>query len=239
VKAADIMTRDVITVTPEDRIADVVSLMLEKKISGLPVVDAEHNLVGVVTEGDFLRRSELGTQRERTRWLEFVLGPAKAAADYVEANARRVKDVMTPDPLTVTQYTPLADIVALFEKNHIKRVPVTANGKLVGIVSRVDLLRALAKQFSRPALAGDQSIRDQITDAIAREPWAPPYIPAPDVEDGVVTLRGTIFDATVRDALKVLIESVPGVREVRDELILVEPLSGVVLDQPEGQSGRH
>ncbi|MFC0219656.1 CBS domain-containing protein [Pseudochelatococcus lubricantis] len=238
-KAADIMTRDVLTVKPEDRIADVVALMLEKKVSGLPVVDAENHLVGVVTEGDFLRRSELDTRRERTRWLEFILGPAKAAADYVEANARRVKDVMTPDPVTVTQYTPLADIVSLFEKHKIKRVPVTANGKLVGIVSRVDLLRALSKQLSRTELASDQTIRDQITAAIAREPWAPPYIPTPDVEDGVVTLRGTIFDATVREALKVLIESVPGVREVRDELVLVEPLSGVILDQPEGQSGRN
>nr|WP_246225293.1 CBS domain-containing protein [Pseudochelatococcus lubricantis] len=233
------MTRDVLTVKPEDRIADVVALMLEKKVSGLPVVDAENHLVGVVTEGDFLRRSELDTRRERTRWLEFILGPAKAAADYVEANARRVKDVMTPDPVTVTQYTPLADIVSLFEKHKIKRVPVTANGKLVGIVSRVDLLRALSKQLSRTELASDQTIRDQITAAIAREPWAPPYIPTPDVEDGVVTLRGTIFDATVREALKVLIESVPGVREVRDELVLVEPLSGVILDQPEGQSGRN
>lgn len=94
---------------------------------------------------DFLRRAELDTQRERKRWLEFILGPAKAAADYVEANARRVKEVMTPHPVTVTQYTPLNDIVTLFEQNKIKRVPVTANGKLVGIVSRVDLLRALFK----------------------------------------------------------------------------------------------
>lgn len=237
-KAADIMSRDVITVSPEDRIADVVALMLEKKVSGIPVVDAENNVVGIVTEGDFLRRTELDTRRERTRWLEFILGPAKAAADYVEANARRVKDVQTPNPVTVTQYTPLNDIVALFEQHKIKRVPVTANGKLVGIVSRIDLLRALAKKLNRPTLASDDTIREQITAAIAREPWAPPYIPEPDIEDGVVTLRGTIFDATVREALKVLIETVPGVREVRDQLTLVEPLSGVVLDQPEGQSGR-
>lgn len=237
-KAADIMTRDVVTVSPDDRIADVIALMLDKKISGLPVVDAERNLVGIVTEGDFLRRSELDTKRERARWLEFVLGPAKAAADYVEANARRVRDVLTPDPYSVTEYTPLTDIVALFEKHKIKRVPVTANGKLVGIVSRVDLLRALSRQLTRPTLASDDAIREHIVAAIAREPWAPPYIPEPEVEDGVVTLRGTVFDATVREALRVLIESVPGVKEVKDELILVEPLSGVILDQPEGQSGR-
>ena len=218
-KAADIMTRDVITVSPDDRIADVVALMLEKKISGLPVVDAERNVLGVVTEGDFLRRTELDTKRERARWLEFVLGPAKAAADFVEANARHVRDVYTPNPYTVTEYTPLNDIVELFETRKIKRVPVTDNGKLVGIVS-------------------NDAIRPAITAAIAREPWAPPYIPAPDVEDGIVTLRGTIFDATVREALKVLIETVPGVREVRDELILVEPLTGVILEQPEGRSER-
>lgn len=237
-KAADIMTRDVITVSPDDRIADVIALMLEKKISGIPVVDAERNLVGIVTEGDFLRRTELDTKRERARWLEFILGPAKAAADFVEANARFVRDVLTPNPYTVTQYTPLNDIVELFEKHKIKRLPVTANGKLVGIVSRVDLLRALNRQLNRPTLASDDAIREQITAAIAREPWAPPYIPAPEVEDGVVTLRGTIFDATVREALKVLIETVPGVKEVRDQLVLVEPLSGVVLDQPDGQGGR-
>lgn len=237
-KAADIMTRDVITVSPDDSIADVIALMLEKKISGLPVVDADRNLVGIVTEGDFLRRTELDTKRERARWLEFILGPAKAAADFVEANARFVRDVLTPDPYTVTEYTPLNDIVALFEQHKIKRVPVTANGKLVGIVSRIDLLRALGKHLNRPTLASDDAIREQITAAIAREPWAPPYIPTPEVEDGVVTLRGTIFDATVRDALKVLIETVPGVKRVRDELVLVEPLSGVILDQPDDKSGR-
>lgn len=237
-KAADIMTRDVITVSLDDRIADVVALMLEKKISGLPVVDAERNVVGVVTEGDFLRRTELDTKRERARWLEFVLGPAKAAADFVEANARHVRDVYTPNPYTVTEYTPLNDIVELFETRRIKRVPVTANGKLVGIVSRVDLLKALGRQLNRPTLGSDDAIRAAITAAIAREPWAPPYIPAPDVEDGVVTLRGTIFDATVREALKVLIETVPGVKQVRDELVLVEPLTGVILEQPEGRGER-
>lgn len=237
-KAADIMTRDVITVSPDDLIADVITLMLDKKISGLPVVDAEHNLIGIVTEGDFLRRSELDTRRERTRWLEFILGPGKAAADFVEANARHVRDVMTPKPYTVSEFTPLFEIVELFEKRKVKRVPVTANGKLVGVVSRVDLLRALGKHLERPSLASDDAIRENITKAIAREPWAPPYIPAPEVVDGVVTLRGTIFDATVREALKVLIQTVPGVREVRDELVLVEPMSGVVLDQPEGRSGR-
>ncbi|MGV6876583.1 CBS domain-containing protein [Pseudochelatococcus sp. B33] len=237
-KAADIMSRNVVTVSPDESIADVIALMLEKKISGVPVVDAERNVVGIVTEGDFLRRTELDTRRERTRWLEFILGPAKAAADFVEANARYVRDVLTPNPYTVTEYTPLNDIVALFEQHKIKRVPVTANGKLVGIVSRIDLLRALGKHLNRPTLASDDTIREQITAAIAREPWAPPYIPEPEVEDGVVTLRGTIFDATVREALKVLIETVPGVRQVRDELVLVEPLSGVILDQPEDKNGR-
>lgn len=232
-KAADIMTRDVVTVSPDDRIADVVTLMLDKKISGVPVVDADNTVVGIVTEGDFLRRTELDTKRERARWLEFVLGPGRAAADFVEANARYVRDVLTPNPHTVTEYTPLSDVVELFEKHKIKRVPVTANGKLVGIVSRIDLLRALNKHLNRPTLASDDTIREQITAAIAREPWAPPYIPPPEVEDGIVTLRGTIFDAAVREALKVLIENVPGVKLVRDELTLIEPLSGVILDQPE------
>lgn len=234
-KAADIMTTNVIAASPDDRVSDVVELMLEKKISGMPVIDDERNVVGMVTEGDFLRRTELGTRRERARWLEFILGPAKSASDYVEANARRVAEVMTPNPISVTLYTPLNDIVTLFEEHNIKRVPVTTNGKLAGIVTRVDLLRALSRELNKPALASDTTIRDQITAAIAREPWAPPYIPAPDIVDGVVTLRGTVFDASVREALKVLIESVPGVREVHDELTLVEPLSGVILDQPDGR----
>lgn len=236
--AADIMTPNVITVSPQDAIADVVALMLENKISGLPVLDADGKIVGMVTEGDFLRRKELDTRRDRARWLEFLLGPAKAAADYVEANARRVKDVMTPDPITVTEFTPLADIVSLFEKHGIKRVPVTANGHLVGLVSRVDLLRALSKQMNRPTIASDNAIRDRIIADIGKEPWAPPYIPEPEIENGVVRLRGTVYDASVREALRVLIEAVPGVREVKDELVLVEPLSGVVLDQPEGETGR-
>jgi len=123
-RADQIMTRTVITVTPETKIAEAANIMLEKHVSGLPVVDASGKLVGIVSEGDFIRRSEIGTQRKRGRFLKFILGPGKAAADFVHEHGKKVSEIMTPEPLTIVEYTPLEQIVQLMEKNNIKRLPV-------------------------------------------------------------------------------------------------------------------
>jgi CBS domain-containing protein len=148
-KAKDVMTRHVVTIAPNASILEALRLMLEHKISGLPVVDEKGNLAGIVTEGDFLRRAETGTERKRSRWFEFLVGPGALAADYVRSHARRVDEVMTTDIHTITEDAPLDDVVALMEKHRIKRLPVMRGGELVRIVSRANLLHALA------AIAGE------------------------------------------------------------------------------------
>ena len=144
-KAQDIMTLGVVSVQSNASVMRAVQLMLQNEISGLPVVDDKGSLVGIVTEGDFLRRGELGTQRKRPRWLEFLVGPGRLAEEYVHACGRKVDEIMTPEPYTVSVDTPVDEIVRLMEKHRIKRLPVVENGKPVGMVSRANLLAALAR----------------------------------------------------------------------------------------------
>ena len=158
----DVMTRNVISVGADEPVVKAARVMLQNRISGLPVVDAKGELVGVVTEGDFLRRREIGTERRRPKWLEFVLGPGKLAQEYVHTSGRKVAEIMTPDPWTVGEDDSLEDVVEVMERRHIKRLPVIRDGRMVGIVSRANLMHALAS-LSRdvPAPAGgDSAIRD-------------------------------------------------------------------------------
>src|SRR6185503_15359420 len=142
-KVRDVMTRKVLSIEPGATVLQAVRSMLQNKISGLPVVDTEGTLVGVVTEGDFLRRAETATERRRPRWLEFLVGPGRLASEYVHTHARKIADIMTPDPHTVTEDTSLEDVVHLMEKHRIKRLPVVRGKMLVGIVTRANLLHAL------------------------------------------------------------------------------------------------
>ena len=134
-KVKDVMTPHVLTVTPDESVFVAARLMLREKISGLPVVDGLGNLVGIVSEGDFLRRAETGTKRQRPKWVEFFLGPGRLADEYVNFSGRRVRDTMTDEVRTVTQDAPLEDVVRLMERHHVKRVPVVEAGKIVGIVT--------------------------------------------------------------------------------------------------------
>src|ERR1700741_3061443 len=132
----DIMTRNVISVGPDESIMKAARLMLQNRISGLPVIDRDGELMGIVTEGDFLRRGELGTQRRRPKWLEFIIGPGRLAEEYVHASGRKVDEIMTTDPVTVTEDDTLEDVVELMERRHVKRLPVTRGGRVIGIISR-------------------------------------------------------------------------------------------------------
>ena len=228
-KAHDVMTWGAITVEPEASVARAVRLMLQNNISGLPVIDSKGELVGMVTEGDFLRRGELGTQRQRPRWLEFLLGPGRLAAEYVQAAGQKVAQVMTPEVKTITPETPLEEVVRLMEHHRVKRLPVVQDGKLVGIVSRADLLHALGSvaRDLKSAAGDDATIREQIIAECAKQRWAPHINVV--VRDGVVGLWGVITDDRARDAFIVAAENVPGVKDVQDHLAWIEPMSGMVL----------
>src|SRR6516162_5379416 len=136
----EVMTSPVISVPSDGSISQAIELMLQRRISGLPVVDQGGRLVGIVTEGDFLRRAETGTQRQRPRWLEYLIGPGRLADEYTRSHGRKVHDIMTPDPLTVSEDTSLEEIVGTMEKRRIKRMPVMRGSEVVGIVSRANLV---------------------------------------------------------------------------------------------------
>src|SRR6516165_5840827 len=148
-RAHQIMTKPVITVDPDTTIVEAAKIMLTRHISGLPVVDATGKLVGIVSEGDFIRRREIGTGRRRGRWLKFILGPGESAWDFVRENGRRIAEVMTPSPVTVTEGTTLAEIADLMERRHIKRLPVLRGDKIVGMISRANLLQAVGQSCAQ------------------------------------------------------------------------------------------
>jgi CBS domain-containing protein len=235
-KARDVMTRKVISVVAGEPVIRAVRLMLQNRISGLPVTDKNGRLVGIVTEGDFLRRGELGTERRRPRWLEFLIGPGRLATEYVRAQGRKVDEIMTPDPRTIAEDTPLEQIVESMEKHRIKRLPVVKDGKLIGIVSRANLMHALASLApeAKPAAKDDAAIREQILAEYGKRPWAPGINIT--VRDGVAELWGVILDERERRALIVAAENVRGVKAVRDHLVWVEPMSGTAFPAEEDRA---
>lgn len=234
-KAKDVMTTNVVCVSPQATVLHAVRIMLQRNVSGLPVVADSGQLVGMITEGDLLRRAETGTEKHRSRWLEFLLGPGRLATDYVHTHGRKIEAIMTPDPVTVTEDTPLEELVRTMEKRRIKRVPVVLDGKVVGIISRANLLHALAgvARDIKTGGATDAEIRASILAELNKESWAPVGALDVSVHQGVVELWGTIMDDRMRPALIVVAENVPGVKEVRDHLAWVDPGSAMVLLPPE------
>lgn len=229
-KVKDVMTSPVVSVEPDSSVLQAVRIMLQRHISGLPVIDGAGRLVGVVTEGDFLRRAETGTQRQRPRWLEYLIGPGRLADEYTRSHGRKVYEIMTPDPVTVTEETPLEEVVRTMEKRRIKRLPVMRRNEVVGIVTRANLVHALAglTRDAKPTTASDQAIRDRIVAELAGQSWAPAALINVTVRDGVVELWGTITDERERAAIKVAAENAPGVKAVNDHLAWVDAMSGMV-----------
>jgi CBS domain-containing protein len=233
-RAHQIMTRSVITVTPDASVLEAANLMLRYHVSGLPVADTAGKLVGIVSEGDFIRRSEIGTQKKRGRWLKFLLGAGKAATDYVHEHGRKISEVMTLDPITISEDTPLEEIVSSMESNGVKRLPVMRDGRLVGIVSRANLLQAvagLARDVPDPT-ADDDHVRSRIVAAIEKNDWSPFGLNV-IVRDGIVHLSGVITEERSRQASIVAAETVAGVRKVHDHLCWVDTMSGMYVESSE------
>ena len=233
-KAADVMTPNVLTVGPESSVAQAIRLMLDNNISGLPVLAADRKVVGILTEGDLLRRGETGTERHRPRWLEILMGPGRAAGDYVRTHGRKVEDIMSTDLVNVAADTPLDEVVGLMERRRIKRVPVVEGDALIGIVSRADLLRSLLGVLdAQPAESRrDEEILELIQAELAKRSWVPRDGLSISVKDGVVDLNGVILEEKEREALRVVAENTPGVKAVEDHLVWIEPVSGTVIEPP-------
>ncbi len=233
-RAHQIMTKDVITVTPQTSIEDAAKIMLRTHVSGLPVLDDAGKLVGIVSESDFLRRSEIGTGRKRPAWLQFLIGPGRVATDFVRERGRKVEDVMSENPITVDEETPLEDLVGLMEKKGIKRLPVMSGNMLVGIVTRSNLLQAVASiahEIPDPT-ADDDHIRDRILRAVNATDWRPIGFEV-TVRNGIVHLHGIITTDKARQATIVAAENVSGVKKVHDHLCFVDTYSGFYVESPE------
>ena len=229
-KAGDVMTAKVLTIRSDTSLAAAIALMVEKHVSGLPVVDAEGRLEGILTEGDLLHRAENDTcGKPRSKFLEFLVGPGRAAHDYVSSHSRRVGDLMTRDVTTVTMGTPLEDVVDLMERGHLRRVPVVESGILVGIVSRLDLIRAVGRQLAaEPREPGsDAAVEARVDAELRQQKWVAANNVSLSVHDGVVTLDGVIYDERCRHALVVAAQNVPGVTAVVDKLSWIDPNSGL------------
>jgi signal-transduction protein with cAMP-binding, CBS, and nucleotidyltransferase domain len=208
--------------------------MLQYRISGLPVTDSGGAVLGIITESDLLRRAETGTEKRHARWVSLLIGPGQLAQEYVRTHGRKVAEVMTGRVFTVTPQTPLADFVALMETKHVKRVPVVDQGRLVGIVSRADVMAALVGLLSEQAVGAptDAEIRDQIIAEIDRQPWGSRESVDVIVTNGIVILKGTIDDERERAALRVAAGNVPGVKAVHDRLVWFDSVSNIVIPRP-------
>ena len=218
-RAMDVMTSKVITINENATVPEAAKLLAEYGISAVPVVDKDDRVIGMVSEGDLLHRAETGTERRRSWWLEMATSADQLAAEYIKSHSRRVRDVMTPGVISVTEHTAVADIAVLLETHQIKRVPVLRDGKLVGIVSRANLVRALAMTISEAPSgteADDRAIRDKLLAELKAQKWAEVSPANITVNDGVVHLRSSYLSEQERRALVLLAESTPGVRRVED-----------------------
>jgi CBS domain-containing protein len=206
-------------VKPSTSVKEVAKTFLERHISAVPVVDDQGKLVGIVSEGDFMHRSEAGTERQRSWWLRGFTGNETLAAEYVKAHARKVADVMTRRVITASPDMPLHEVASLLEKNSIKRVPIVANGQLVGIISRANLIQAVAS--ARKGLEiplSDTTIRDKLLAHLNEQQWAHTSLLNVTVSGGVVNLWGVTDSDAERKAIRVAAESTPGVCAVNDNL---------------------
>jgi CBS-domain-containing membrane protein len=228
-KASDVMVTDVISVSPESDVQQVAAILLTNHISAAPVVDADGRLVGMISEGDLLHRNEAGTAHERPWWLQMLITREALAGEYLREHSRRVADVMTREVVSAGPDMPVADIATLLERHRIKRVPIVKDGRVVGIVSRANLIQALATYRGRAAEAhpADAELREKVMSRLRSEPWVRPTFVNVTVADGTVDLWGIVDSATEKQALRVAVEVIPGVKAVNDSVVIRPAGAGV------------
>jgi CBS domain-containing protein len=209
------MTRDVITLTPDLPVRRAAEILLEHRISAAPVTHDGGRLVGIISEGDLIRRVEIGTQRRRPWLLQMFASDETRAQEFIKSHATRVADLMTPHVVTAAECSPLAEIADLMEQNRVKRVPILRNTTLVGIVSRSDLLRALASQ---PAHQENGATSESVMRSLRTQPFGMPWPIIVFVEDGSVRLGGAVRSMMHQETLRVAAEATPGVRSVESRL---------------------
>jgi CBS domain-containing protein len=216
---ADVMTREVVTVGPETSVPEIAQILHAKRISGVPVVAADGGVVGIVSEGDLMRHALAIGEQRGSWWLTFFSDNSALAREYTKTHGRIARDVMTREVISIAPTASLADTAKTLERNRIKRVPVIENGKLVGIVTRANLLQALATaNVSQAASVDDRTIRERLLAELEPQPWVHLLSKNIIVQDGVVHLWGMVATEAERHALRLAAENTPGVKKVEDHL---------------------
>jgi CBS domain-containing protein len=227
-KAKDIMTPNVATVAPDASVVEIAKLMLDRHISAVPVVDGHGHLIGIVSEGDLMRRPELGTERKRSWWLQALVGSDYKAHEFVQLHGRKARDIMTREVVTVHEDAPIQEIVTLLEERRIKRVPVVHERRPVGIVSRANLLRAFAsRDAAAPAElpSRDRDTKHRLEAALAKEPWWNKRACSVNVVGGIAHLWGTTESAEEREAIRVMAENTSGVSGIKNHINVMKPMA--------------
>jgi CBS domain-containing protein len=215
-RARDLMTPDVVTVPPETPVLAVARLLADRGISAAPVVDAQGQVVGVVTEADLIRRLA-GEEDRPAGWLASLFSNQERDAErYARTHGVTARDLMTAQLVAVDPDALASHVAHLMEERGIRRVLVTQEGRLKGIVSRADLLRALVAPPVEQGELSDDRIRRAVLAAMKKEPWADTFYTMVEVHDGVVEFHGFSRSAAVQRGLRVLAENVPGVKSVVD-----------------------
>jgi CBS domain-containing protein len=226
--AADVMVSNVITVRADTSVEKIAETLLANRISAVPVVNEAGGLVGIVSEGDLIHRVEAGTERHRSWWLELLTGKEILAREFVKSHARKAADVMTRPVITVKPSTPLGELASLLEKHRIKRVPVVNDGKIVGIVSRANLVQALVRIGNKAAPAAsveDSTLYDNILAQLRSTSWADASNISVVVNNGTVELWGIVDSEIEKNAIRVAVEVTPGVRQVSNRLVVEHMLT--------------
>lgn len=223
-KVSDAMRSPAVSVAPDCRVIDAVRLLMETNRRGLPVVDGSGVLVGIVSEGDFLRRIELGTAQKDRPWFDAVFGAGESAAAFAHAYGRSVHEIMTPDPVCVAPEADLAEAIGMMESRHVAQIPVVWNGTVVGMISKVELLAVVERRFDQSSASDGRDVRDDILAAIRKQSWAAGAIVDVLVTKNEVQMWGVIIDRNQRNALKALIESVTGIERIEDHLKIRDEL---------------
>ena len=232
-RVKDVMTPKVLGVAEGASLWEALNLMVSHKVSALIVHDGGGAPIGVLSEGDLMRRAEFGAEKKRPRWLEFLIGGGRAARDYAHSHGRRVDEIMTRGVISIDEREEISEAVDLMLGKKVRRLLVVQGSVPVGVISRSDLVRALIQALPQDAAErSDTAIQADIEAALEREIWAPVASVRVAVDKGVVTLQGSIPDETIRPGLRVLAENVAGVRKVHDELAWIEPNSGTYMSAP-------
>ena len=239
--ARQLMTQPAITVRDSDTIQFAIELMLGNGVSGLPVVGARGELVGMLTEGDLLRRAEIGTEKVRPHWLEFLIGPGKLADEYTHTHSQVVGDLMSKQVILAAPSASLQSLVELMQSKHIKRIPIVEKDALIGVVGRIDLLRAISHTYASVSGAPcpDSDIKFRLWGELKGTQWAPCNTITISVSNGIVTLGGMITDGRERKALCSAAANTYGVKQVHDHMTWVDLTTGTVIEEGRDTLTRH